>query len=642
MHVNLKPRAMAFFFLVFGLLVAMAGQASAAPDDAVQLRPTGVVPGQYIVVFRDDVAFPRGLTRALARQHGFALRHSYSFALKGFAARMSSRVAAALADDPDVAYVEPDLYAHTVAQTLPTGIDRIDADLNVTASIDGFDNRVDVDIAIIDTGIDLAHPDLNVFRAVDCTKGPNCPRGGDGNDGNGHGTHVAGIAAALDNGIGVVGVAPGARLWAVKVLSDSGSGFFSDVIQGIDYVTANAGEIEVANMSLGGQGRLTSLRTAIQNSVAAGVVYVVSAGNSASDVYGPDGVFDSGDDFIPASYPEVAAISALGDSDGTAGGFGANTSYGPDDTLATFSNFSRGVVAENPVTSSGAAIDLAAPGVDITSTWKDGGYATISGTSMASPHVAGAAALEAAANGRAFNAAGVADIRQALINTTESQSAWGPTNTADSDGKPEGLLSIASGPPNDAPTVTISSPADGFTFDSGATILFEGTASDTEDGDLTASLAWTSSIDGPIGAGGGVSANLSDGVHTISATVMDSGGKSGNGAIGITVGTPPAVPTVGVASIDYTTSGGRGGTKNLRITISLGEPIEGASISIALANTTTGGSWTGTGTTGSDGSIAFTLKNAPSGCYETAVTNVVSDGFEWDGDETGADPGFCK
>ncbi|MCH8103179.1 MAG: S8 family serine peptidase, partial [Chloroflexi bacterium] len=448
----------------------MAGQASAAPDDAVQLRPTGVVPGQYIVVFRDDVAFPRGLTRALARQHGFALRHSYSFALKGFAARMSSRVAAALADDPDVAYVEPDLYAHTVAQTLPTGIDRIDADLNVTASIDGFDNRVDVDIAIIDTGIDLAHPDLNVFRAVDCTKGPNCPKGGDGNDGNGHGTHVAGIAAALDNGIGVVGVAPGARLWAVKVLSDSGSGFFSDIIQGIDYVTANAGEIEVANMSLGGQGRLTSLRTAIQNSVAAGVVYVVAAGNSASDVYGPDGAFDTGDDFIPAAYPEVAAISALGDSDGSAGGFGANTSYGPDDTLATFSNFSRGVVAENPVTSSGAAIDLAAPGVDITSTWKEGGYATISGTSMASPHVAGAAALEAAANGRAFNAAGVADIRQALINTTESQSAWGPADTKDPDANPEGLSNVASGPPNDAPTVSITSPGDDSIFSSGEVI----------------------------------------------------------------------------------------------------------------------------------------------------------------------------
>ena len=133
-----------------------------------------------------------------------------------------------------------------------------------------------------------------------------------------------------------------------------------------------------------------------------------------------------------------------------------------------------------------------------------------------------------------------------------------------------------------------------------------------------------------VGAAGGV------------PTVMDSGGKSGNGAISITVGTPPAEPTVGVDSIDYATSGGKGGTKNLRSSIALDEPVEGASVSIRLDNTTTGGSWTGTGTTGSSGSVTFTLKNAPSGCYATAVTEVVADGFEWDGDKTGADLGFCK
>ncbi len=647
MQANLILRAAMLPLLALWLVLVagMGGQALAAPDDAVQLRPTGIVPGQYIVVFRDDVGFPRGLARALARQHGFALRHSYSFALKGFAARMPSHVAAALADDPDVLLVEPDLYAHALLhgndfQTLPTGVDRVDADLNATDS-------TDVDIAIIDTGIDLGHPDLNVYSAVDCTKGPNCEKGGDGNDGNGHGSHVAGIAAALDNGIGVVGVAPGARLWGVKVLRDDGSGFFSDIIQGIDYVTAHADEIEVANMSLGGQGRLTSLRTAIQNSVAAGVVYVVAAGNSASDVYGPDGVFDTGDDFIPAAYPEVASISALGDTDGMAGGFGANTSYdSPDDTLATFSNFSRSVVAENPVASPGAAIDLAAPGVDITSTWMGGMYATISGTSMSSPHVAGAAALEIAANGRATNVAGVAVIRQTLIDAAEAQSAWGPSlaDIGDPDTKPEGLLSVASGPPNHAPTVSISSPGDGATFASDATISFTGSASDAEDDDLTAAdLDWTSSIDGLIGTGGSFDTIiLSDGVHTISATVMDSGGKSGIAAISITVGTPPAALTVGVAAIDYATSGGRGGTKNLRITITLDELIEGASVSISLTSTSSG-SWTGTGTTGSSGSVTFSLRNAPSDCYNTAVTDVGADGFEWDGDDgTSVDLGFCK
>lgn len=125
---------------------------------------------------------------------------------------------------------------------------------------------------------------------------------------------MAGTATALDNGWGVVGVAPGARLWAVKVLDASGSGYLSDVIAGIDWVTQNAGDIEVANMSLGWQGNSVSAREAIQNSVAYGVVYVVAAGNDSEDVYGSDGIFGTSDDFEPASYPEAATISAFTDS----------------------------------------------------------------------------------------------------------------------------------------------------------------------------------------------------------------------------------------------------------------------------------------------------------------------------------------
>ncbi|MFQ5894266.1 MAG: S8 family serine peptidase [Nitrospinota bacterium] len=644
--------ALSLLALWLAMGAVAGGRAAAARNEVVPLRPAeGIVPGQYIVVFHDDVADPQGRANALARQHGFALRQTYAFALKGFAARMPAPVAQALALDPDVAFVEPDVYAHAVLhennfQTLPTGVDRIDADLNATANIDGVDDRVDVDIAIIDTGIDLDHPDLNVFQAVDCTKGPNCEKGGDGNDGHGHGTHVAGTAAALDNGIGVVGVAPGARLWAVKVLRDDGSGFFSDVIEGIDYVTKNAGSIEVANMSLGGVGKLNSLRTAIQNSVAKGVVYVVAAGNSSKDVYGKDGVFETGDDFIPASYPEVAAISGLADSDGEAGGLGPDTSDGADDTFfASFSNFSNGVVAGNPVTSSGAAIDLAAPGVDITSTWKDGLYATISGTSMDSPHVAGAAALEAATNGRASDATGVAAIRQALIDAAEPQSAWGPADTKDPDANPEALSNVAGNPStNNPPSVSITSPTDGSTFDSGATILFEGTASDTEDGDLTASLVWTSDIDGQIGTGGSFSTTLSDGNHTVTASATDSGGKSGTASISITVGSPPPTPTtVSVASITYATEGGKNADKHLLITVALvddlGNPVAGASVSIDLYRD---GSLiaSGTGTTGTGGTVTFSRKNASSGCYTTTVTDVTAAGLTWD-DLTPANE-FCK
>lgn len=385
-----------------------------------------VIQGDYIVVLND-----KGTPAAVARAHGLDRRFTYGHALNGFAATIPAGRLHALQNDPRVQYVEPDLMMHAIE--VPSGVDRIDADLSVVANIDGSDDRVDVDIAILDSGIDLDHPDLNVVHGVNFAKGSQ-----DGDDGNGHGTHVAGSAAALDNGSGVVGVAPGARLWAVKVLGNNGSGSISGIVAGIDFVTANANQIEVANMSLGGTGTSASFRAAIENSVAAGVVYVVAAGNSAADVYGKDGVFGTSDDYIPASYPEVAAISASADSDGQGGGTGSNTSYGADDTLATFSNFSKSD-AHTLVISSGAAIDLAAPGVDIVSTYKGGGYASMSGTSMASPHVAGLAGLYIAQNGRATDASGVYVIRQALIDSAEPQSDWRgglATNDPDSNAEP--------------------------------------------------------------------------------------------------------------------------------------------------------------------------------------------------------------
>jgi subtilisin family serine protease len=169
----------------------------------------------------------------------------------------------------------------------------------------------------------------------------------------------------------VVGVAPGARLWAVKVLNDSGSGYISEIVAGIDWVTARASTIEVANMSLGCQCSSQALNDALTRSTNAGVVYVVAAGNSARDAA----------TFSPANHPQVITVSAVADFNGTAGGgAGATCRADVDDTFADFSNF-------------GSAVDLAAPGVCITSTWTGGGYATISGTSMATPHGSGAAAL---------------------------------------------------------------------------------------------------------------------------------------------------------------------------------------------------------------------------------------------------------
>src|SRR5437870_1113567 len=366
---------------------------------------SAAIRGEYIVVLK-----PTARGEEVAQLHGLAARHQFKHALNGFAGHIPEGRLNALQNDPRVEFIEPDIEMNALSQTVPTGIRRIGADVSPAARIDGIDERVNADIAIIDTGIDLTHPDLNVYRNVTFVSGTTS-----GNDDNGHGSHVAGIAAALDNGIGVVGVAPGARLWAVKVLDSTGSGTMSLVAAGIDYVTQHAGEIEVANLSLGAYSPQTdSLRLAIQNSVAKGVVYVVAAGNSHVELFAEDYVL-GGWDYLPAAYPEVMTVSALVDTDGKAGGVGSSTSYGADDTLATFSNYSLHLAPGNPVSSPGLMIDIAAPGVNIYSTYMGGSYATMSGTSMASPHVAGAVALYISQFGRAYDAAGVYAIRQALI-----------------------------------------------------------------------------------------------------------------------------------------------------------------------------------------------------------------------------------
>lgn len=363
----------------------------------------GVIPNQFIAVFKDNVADPAAAAAQLRGQHGLGGELVYTQALKGFA---FSGNADAVARDPRVAYVEPDQVVAIAAQTLPTGVNRIDADLSATANINGIDDRVNVDIAIIDTGIDPKHPDLYFYKGVTILGAG--PLGG--KDNNGHGTHVAGIAAAKDNTAGVVGVAPGARLWSVKVLDASGSGSISGVIAGVDWVTKNASQIEVANMSLGCECSSAALDASIHNSVAAGVTYVVAAGNSGKDAA----------TFSPANHPDVIAVSAIVDTDGQGGGLGSSTGYGADDTFASFSNF-------------GASVDLAAPGVNILSTLRGGGYGNMSGTSMASPHGAGAAALYKATHPSDAPAA----VRTALI------AAGTFSFTGDPDAYPEPLVNAA-------------------------------------------------------------------------------------------------------------------------------------------------------------------------------------------------------
>ena len=387
---------------------ALARSAASGPSlSRSDTARRGVVPDSYIVTLRSGD--PGSVAGEHSRAQKAGVTHVFRKAVRGYSARMTPAAAARIAADSRVASVVPDHYVQVTAQDLPPGIDRIEADASSAGSGSGG-GSVDVDVAIIDTGIDRKHRDLNVVGGVNCVPGGLPP-----NDLHGHGTHVSGIVAAKDNRVGVVGVAPGARLWAVRVLDSQGSGTWSSIMCGVDWVTEHADTIEVANMSLGGPGTEGSctdggLREAICKSVAAGVTYVVAAGNDAVDAAS----------FVPATYPEVITVSAIADFDGIPGGKGAPAcAVGNDDEFASFSNF-------------GADVDLAAPGVCVLSTWRGGGYATVSGTSMASPHVAGAAALYRAAHPDATPA----DVKAALVSAGSHD--W----TGDPDDVQEPLVNV--------------------------------------------------------------------------------------------------------------------------------------------------------------------------------------------------------
>jgi subtilisin family serine protease len=453
--------------LVIGVVLLLGGGVS--QSEAREGRGPQLVPGRYIVVLQ-----PGADAAGVAKAHSARPDIAYNHAINGFAGVLTLAQVGALRADSRVVSIEQDQVVSIAEQTVPTGVQRIFAPGNTKIGINGVDDsRVDVDVAVIDTGIDSSHPDLNVVTHVNCSGGSpfkqSCSSGG--TDDNGHGSHVAGTIGAIDNGIGVVGVAPGARLWGVKVLSSSGSGYMSWIVAGVDYVAANSAQIEVANMSLGCECTSAALNTAISNAVAKGVVFVVAAGNSAKDA----------STFLPANHPDVITVSALADFDGLPGGNAPATCLTDvDDTLAYFSNF-------------GSAVNITAPGTCILSTIPGGGYAAYSGTSMAAPHVAGAAAI-LASQGAPTNKSGVQALAGVLY--TNGNDNW----TDDSgDGIKEPLLDVSnqsafapklvagSGggtpPPetDDPPIVSITSPSAGSTVSGSVTIA----ASASDDNGVT-------------------------------------------------------------------------------------------------------------------------------------------------------------
>ncbi len=366
-------------------------EASPAPDAAlgpdVTLAPPAAVgpDDQWIVVLKPGA----DLARLSERAKGMGVRADRTFrhAVRGFAASLSRGQVARLRGDPAVAAVVPDEVIRVQAQSTPAGVRRVFGPTSPVAKIDGRDERVDADVAIVDTGIDPLHPDLNVVGGVNCSTADRSAW----QDDNGHGTHVAGTVGALDNTTGVVGVAPGARLWAVRILDASGSGRLSWYVCGLDWIAAMRDPadasrplFEAVNMSVAKSGaddrncgntNADILHQAICRLVGSGVTVVAAAGNNSFNA----------SKLVPASYDEVITVSALADTDGKPGALGGNScyswgTYDRDDTFANFSNYGRDV-------------DLIAPGKCIWSTKRNASYGYSSGTSMATPHVTGAVAL---------------------------------------------------------------------------------------------------------------------------------------------------------------------------------------------------------------------------------------------------------
>ncbi len=566
--------------------VAVASPNSASNGDTID-----------VIVALDDGAAPGGheanKARAaqIAREHGVEPSQTYGTALFGFAASVPQARLNGLRNDPRVDYVDRDAPVEAYGQTTPWGITRVGAPVP--------SNRgAGIHVYVLDTGIDSDHPDLEANlstdgHAVESCKGPGhrCKQPWD--DDHGHGTHVAGTVAAVDNGIDVVGVAPEATLHAVKVLSNSGSGSRSGVIAGIDWVTHHVGSNgyggkAVANMSLGGSGSKSgtcsstgfsgsdSYHESICSSKNAGVVFAVAAGNSNADAA----------EHVPAAYDDaVITVSA--------------TKEGDD--WPYWSNWGDDSADWAPWDS--APVAIAAPGAGVLSTALGGGTTTMSGTSMAAPHVAGAVALYLEANRPSADGTAFANARSTLL--TNSEETWdgeayvnGWSNTSGYVHR-EGFLNLRGDMP---PTVAVAAPDDGDTV--AGTVTITANASDKEGvtqveflvdatviaTDTTAADGWSTSWDTTTSTESG--ALYPDGSHTVTARATDTAGQTASHSVTVSVDNVNDRPNVTITSpTEASTVSG-----NVDVTADASDDRGVKSVSFSA-----GGSLIGTDSDGSDG-----------------------------------------
>lgn len=401
------------------------------------------------------------------------------------------------------------------------------ADINGPQAWDTFTGDPNFVVAVIDTGIDRNHPDLAANTWINPGEVAGDGQDNDGNgriddvygwdfyandnnpmDENNHGTHCSGtIGGVGNNGIGVAGVNWRCKLAALRFLGPSGSGSTSGALSAVNYCIGKG--IKVSNNSWGGGGFSQSMLNAINASANIGHVFVAAAGNSNVNI-------DASASY-PAAYSSANLIAVLATDN--------------NDNRASFSNYGA------------TRVDVGAPGVNILSSVRGTGYAYFNGTSMATPHVAGLAALLYGRN----PAWTYSDVKTQIMNTARPVASL--SGRCVTGGVINAQAAIGGSGGNTAPSVSISSPANGSTHAQGANITFTGAASDAQQGNMTASLVWTSNLSGQIGTGGSFSTTaLVGGVHVITATVTDSGGLIGSASITITVIGAPAPPSNCVAT----------------------------------------------------------------------------------------------
>jgi subtilisin len=565
-----------------------------------------------LIAFRN---LPGAAEEALVRGAGGEVTHTFRI-VHAIAARIPEHAAEALRRNPRISVVEPDVRIFAVDAELDNawGVKRIGAG---EAHTGGFRGN-GVKVAVIDSGIDYNHPDLaaNYAGGYDFVNNDADPL-----DDNEHGTHVAGTIAARDDDAGVIGVAPEARLYALKVLGADGSGTFGHVIAALQWVVDH--HIQVTNLSFGSSTDPGSIvRAAFDNAAAAGVLHIAAAGNSGTCAGTGDSVL------YPAKYQSVVAVAATD----------------ANDVAACFSG-------------TGPDVELAAPGVGVNSTVPGGGYAVFNGTSMASPHVAGTAALVIGAGVADTNGNGRIndEVRQILIDTANDLGNPG-RDTWYGYGLVDAAAAVTTpSDPDPAVAVTVATSKASYTIGVDTTAQLTVTVRDESGAaisGLTAS-AFATHVDSaarpvnfietasPGTYSGALSlTGLNTGSHSVQVDATDARALTGTGQASFALAAPN---TVRVSAINYSTYGGFNGKQNLVISVAVvngaGAPQSGAIVSVILRRN---GVFYGAanGISNAAGNAVFEARFAPAGCYQTTIAAVISGIRTWDG-LTPANS-FCK